>query len=424
MSTLTASKVKAKDRRTTETTPVADNQAREKLIAARIGLLIKAPFFGHIAMRLKLTNADEWSNTAATDGRHLYYNTTFINELPPKQVEFLVAHEVLHIVYDHLGRRGHREPRLSNIAADYVVNADCLDQNIGQMIPDTLYESKYSGMSYEEVYDDLEKNVKKMDLDDLVQKILDEHLDGDDDGEGDEGDSEDGNGSGGKRPKLSKEDMKQLRDEVREVVINAANATSPDKVPAGVRRLISQLTNPQLNWRELIRQQIQSLVKSDYSFMRPSRRSWHMDAILPGSNFAETIDVCIAIDASGSMSDGMLRDILSEIKGIMESYDNFKLKIWSFDTAVYGLESFSPENLDEIDSYEVQGGGGTDFDANWQFMKDNVIEPKLFIPLTDGYPYNSWGDENYCDTLFVIHGSTTIESPFGQTAYYDLAKGS
>lgn len=424
MSTLTASKVKAKDRRTTETTPVADNQAREKLIAARIGLLIKAPFFGHIAMRLKLTNADEWSNTAATDGRHLYYNTTFINELPPKQVEFLVAHEVLHIVYDHLGRRGHREPRLSNIAADYVVNADCLDQNIGQMIPDTLYESKYSGMSYEEVYDDLEKNVKKMDLDDLVQKILDEHLDGDDDGEGDEGDSEDGNGSGGKRPKLSKEDMKQLRDEVREVVINAANATSPDKVPAGVRRLISQLTNPQLNWRELIRQQIQSLVKSDYSFMRPSRRSWHMDAILPGSNFAETIDVCIAIDASGSMSDGMLRDILSEIKGIMESYDNFKLKIWSFDTAVYGLESFSPENLDEIDSYEVQGGGGTDFDANWQFMKDNVIEPKLFIMFTDGYPYNSWGDENYCDTLFVIHGSTTIESPFGQTAYYDLAKGS
>ena len=260
MATLTASKVKAKDRRTTETTPVADNQAREKLIAARIVLLIKAPFFGHIAMRLKLTNADEWSNTAATDGRHLYYNSTFINELPSKQVEFLVAHEVLHIVYDHLGRRGHREPRLSNIAADYVVNADCLDQNIGQMIPDTLYESKYSGMSYEEVYDDLEKNVKKMDLDDLVQKILDEHLDGDDDGEGDEGDSEDGNGSGGKRPKLSKEDMKQLRDEVREAVINAANATSPDKVPAGVRRLISQLTNPQLNWRELIRQQIQSLV--------------------------------------------------------------------------------------------------------------------------------------------------------------------
>lgn len=424
MSTLTASKVKAKDRRTTETTPAADDQAREKLIAARIALLIKAPFFGHIAMRLKLTNADAWSNTAATDGRHLYYNTSFVNELPAKQVEFLVAHEVLHVVYDHLGRRGHREPRLSNVAADYCVNADCIDQNIGQMIPDTLYESKYSGMSYEEVYDDLEKNVTKMDLDDLVQKILDEHLDGDDDGEGDEGDSEDGNGSGGKRPKLSKEDMKQLRDEVREAVINAANATSPDKVPAGVRRLISQLTNPQLNWRELIRQQIQSLVKSDYSFMRPSRRSWHMDAILPGSNFAETIDVCIAIDASGSMSDGMLRDILSEIKGIMESYDNFKLKIWSFDTAVYGLESFSPENLDEIDSYEVQGGGGTDFDANWQFMKDNVIEPKLFIMFTDGYPYNSWGDENYCDTLFVIHGSTTIESPFGQTAYYDLAKGS
>jgi len=425
MATLTAQKIKSKDRITSETTPAADNQAREKLIAARIALLIKAPFFGHIAMRLKLSNADAWSNTAATDGRHLYYNTTFVNELPPKQVEFLVAHEVLHVVYDHLGRRGHRDPRISNVAADYCVNADCIDQNIGQMIPDALYEPKYKGMSYEEVYDDLEKNVKKIDLDTLVKMVLDEHLDDDDDEGNSDGDGDgDEYGEKSKRPKLSKEDLKQLRDEVREAIINAANATDPSKIPAGAKRLISQLTNPQLNWRELIRQQIQSLVKSDYTFMRPSRRNWHMDAILPGSSFAETIDVCVAIDASGSMNDSMLRDILSEIKGIMESYDNFKLKIWSFDTAVYGLESFSPENLNEIDSYDVQGGGGTEFEANWEFMKENDIEPKLFIMFTDGYPCGGWGDENYADTLFVIHGTTTIEAPFGQTAYYDLAKGS
>jgi predicted metal-dependent peptidase len=69
-------------------------------------------------------------------------------------------------------------------------------------------------------------------------------------------------------------------------------------------------------------------------------------------------------------------------------------------------------------SYDVKGGGGTDFDANWEFMKENDIQPKKFIMFTDGYPCGSWGDEDYCDTLFVIHGTESIVSPFGQTAYY------
>ena len=408
MSTLTATKSKT----VTVTTPANDDLAREKLITARISLLLKAPFFGNLATRLTLTNADDWCGTAATDGRNFYYNSEFILSLPQKQIEFLVGHEVLHVVYDHMGRRGDRDPKLSNIAADYCVNADLLDQQIGEKIPSGLYETKYQGMSYEEVYDDLYQNAEKLDLDGLVDKLLDEHLE--EDGEGDDG--EDG------RPKMSADERKSLRDEIREAVLQAAEAAGAGKLPAGVKRMIKSLTNPQMNWREIIRQQIQSLIKTDFTWMRPSRRSWHMDAIFPWSNFAETIDVCISIDASGSMSTAMLQDILSEVKGIMQSFNDFKLKIWSFDNDVYGLATFTPDNIHDIDTYEVQGGGGTSFEANWEFMQENDIIPKLFIMFTDGYPNNSWGDDNYCDTLFVIHGSTTIEAPFGQTAYYELSK--
>jgi hypothetical protein len=149
-----------------------------------------------------------------------------------------------------------------------------------------------------------------------------------------------------------------------------------------------------------------------------------MDAVFPGTDFAETIDVSVAIDASGSMSDEMLKDILSEIKGIMQAFDDFKLAIWSFDTEVYGYKLFTPDNIDEIDAYEVEGGGGTMFECNWEYMKDNDIAPKLFVMFTDGYPGDGWGDENYADTLFVIHGSKTITAPFGITTYYDLEKGS
>lgn len=411
----------------TVTNPQVDAAVREKLITARIALLLKAPFFGNLATRLQLVNADDWLTTAATDGRKFYYNSEFVNKLPQKQVEFLMGHEVLHVVYDHMGRRADRNPQLFNIAADYCVNADLLEQKIGEKITvvPILYDKKYMGMSAEQVYDLLMDQSQKIDMKSLLDQLLDDHLD---DADGDEGegnggeDSEGGNGGG--RPKLSKEEQRQIRDEIREAVLQAAEAAGAGNLPAGVKRMINSLVNPQLNWRELILQQVQSLLKSDFTWSRPNRKSQQLDAILPGNNLATTIDVSVAIDASGSMSDKMLRDILSEVKGIMETFDDFKLEVWSFDTNIYSHEKYTPDNIHDIDTYDMKGGGGTDFEANWDFMKENQIEPKLFIMFTDGYPGGSWGDENYCDTLFVIHGTTSIEAPFGTTAYYDLSKGS
>ena len=110
--------------------PKVDAAVREKIITARIALLLKSPFFGNLATRMQLKNADDWCPTAATDGRNFYYNTEFIQKLPPKQLEFLVGHEVLHAVYDHMGRRGDRDPKIFNIANDYAVNSDLIDQRV------------------------------------------------------------------------------------------------------------------------------------------------------------------------------------------------------------------------------------------------------------------------------------------------------
>ena len=413
---------KAKNYVGVKTNPQTDALVREKLVTARIALLLKAPFFGNLATRLQLINADDWCPTAATDGRKFYYNSEFLKKMPAKQLEFLMGHEVLHCVYDHMGRRGERDPQLWNIADDYCVNQDLLDQRIGEKIPVGLYEPKYRGWSAEEVYDDLEKNAEKINVDDLVDQLLDEHLDGDGDGgEGEEGDEKkDGTG----RPKLSDEEKKQIRDEIKEAVMTAAQTAGAGNLPAGVRRMIKDLTTPQLDWRALLQQQIQSTLRTDYTWARASRKGWDMDAIMPGSDFDKEIDICVAIDTSGSMSDTMLKDILSEVKGIMESYQSFRLHLWSFDTEVYaeGAKVFTAENLDEIMDWEPLGGGGTDFEANWAWMRENDIQPKKFIMFTDGYPFGSWGEPDYCDTMFVIHGSTTIEAPFGITTYYELSK--
>ena len=406
------------------TDPKLDNVVREKLITARVGLLLRASFFGNLATRLKLVNADEWCPTAATDGRNFYYNTRFIDMLKPKEVEFLFGHEVLHCVYDHMGRRGDRDPQLWNVADDYCVNADLKKHRVGEFITTVpcLYESKYEGMSAEEVYDILYENAEKIDIGDLIDKLLDDHLDGE--GNGESGDKEgDQKGKGGDRPKLTEEERQQIRDEIKEAVLAAAAASDgAGNLPAGVRRLIQDMTAPKMNWRELLRMQLESTIKSDYSWMRSSRKGWHMDAIMPGQKPDELIDIAVFIDASGSIDGRMLIDFLSETAGIMDQFASYRVHLATFDTKVYNPQQFDSENLDSIADYAVEGGGGTDFDSVFEYLKEQQIEPKRLVVFTDGYPCGSWGDEVYADTVWVIHGNTTIVPPFGQYAYYEEEK--
>ena len=404
------------------TDPKLDREVREILITARVGLLLKASFFGNLATRLKLVNADEWCATAATDGRNFYYNTRFIKMLKPKEVEFLFGHEVLHCVYDHFGRRGDRNPQLWNIADDFCVNADLKKHHVGEFITSVpcLYDHKYDGMSAEEVYDILYEKADKIDINDLLNRMIDDHMDGDDEQDG--GGGGDGDQEGKGRPRLTQEERQQIKDEIKEAMLAAASASDAGNIPAGVKRLIQELTEPKMNWRELLRMQLESTIKSDFTWMRASRKGWHMDAVMPGMKVDPMIDIAIAIDASGSIDERMLKDFLGEVQGIMDSFPAYRIHIITFDTDAYNPAQYDSDNLDDICDYEVSGGGGTDFDCIFKYLKDNEIEPKRLVVFTDGYPFGSWGDENYADTVWILHGTTTIVPPWGQYAYYDEAE--
>jgi predicted metal-dependent peptidase len=209
---------------------------------------------------------------------------------------------------------------------------------------------------------------------------------------------------------------------MRAAVIQTAQSVGAGKVPAGIRRMIDDLLEPKMDWRALLDAHIRSCFRDDYTFQRMSRRTWGSGVILPGQDFMDTIDICISIDASGSLSDDMLRDFLSEVKGIMETFKDFRIKLWTFDTQIYNFEEFGPENIDDIMSYTPGGGGGTLFETNWEFMKQEGIEPNRLVMFTDGYPNQGWGEPDYCDTLFVIYGTghaRSIKAPFGVTAHYE-----
>jgi predicted metal-dependent peptidase len=335
-------------------------------------------------------------------------------KLKTKEVEFLVGHEVLHVVYDHMGRREYRDPKLFNIANDYAVNADLKRHKVGEFITSVpcLYEEKYDNKSSEWIYEDLLQNAQTMDLDSLIDKMIDEHVD-----ESEDEDGEDSNGTGPK--KMSRSEREELRREIKENILQAAKTAAAGELPKGVERLVQEQTNPTMPWRELIQTNLTSTIKNDYSFARPSRRSWHMDAIMPSMTPGEEIDICVALDMSGSISTKQASQFISEVAGMMDLFDGYRLHVFCFDTEVYAPADFNSDSMDSIDEYEPKGGGGTDFNAIFDYLKDRGESVKRLIVFTDGLPYGSWGIEDYTDVTWIIHGSKDIEPPFGTWAYFD-----
>ena len=403
----------------------------DRIIVARIGLLLRHPFFGNMATRLRIIAADDWLGTAAVDGRNLYYNTQFFNAMNNKEIEFVVAHEILHMVFDHIGRREDRDPMIYNISADYIVNNTLVRDRIGTIpsIVSCYQDFKYEDWTSEEVYDDIYEQAKKNGEEYLKQlgEMLDEHLDMDADDEGSsDGDiGEDGNGNttSGSKPTYSKEQEKQIKDEIKENMISAAQSAGAGNVPGAVARMIKELTEPKMNWREIIRQSVQSTIRSDYTFSRPSRKGQMSGAILPSMDFQDTIDIAVCIDMSGSIGEVQGKDFLGEVQGIMEEFPDYNIKVWCFDTRVYNEEDFEANDGKDLLDYQLMGGGGTDFMANWTYMKEQDYVPKKLIMFTDGYAWDSWGIADYCDTVFVIHShhDKNLQAPFGQTAHYEAA---
>jgi predicted metal-dependent peptidase len=372
----------------------------EKLIAAKVKMLMQLPFFGNLAPRLELIATEKFP-FGATDGVKLYYNPVAINKLTISEIVFFYAHEILHICFEHFLRREERNPTIWNIATDYAINAILNKNRIGTQIKNTLYDKKYENWPAERIYDDIYKNAKKINLEELSQMVLDSHLENYKNPDG--------------SPK-SQEEIDQIKNEIKKAIVEAAQASQEaGQIPAGLERLIGSITKPQLPWRDLLRESIKSKIKSDFTFIKPNRRSYSSGIYFPSLLDEEEIDICIAYDMSGSIGQEAIKNFIGEVNGIISDFKSWKIKIWSFDTEVYNIKDYSSYEESDILNYELKGGGGTDFECNWKYMKQLDIAPKLFIMFTDMCPYGSWGDPNYCDTLFVSYGNPGVVAPFGET---------
>lgn len=384
--------------------------AEERITQSRVRLLLTRPWFGQLAIRLKIVDASEWCPTAATDGRQFLFNREFVDSLDDEELDFLVGHEVLHCVFDHMEARGDRIHRLYNAAADFNINMTLIEQNVGKIIGEDKLNGgkpcldwKYKGWNSYEIYDDILQEMPEA-------QGMDYHLDLD--GEG----GEDGKDKGYKP--MTAEERKILQDEIKQAVIQATQTAGGD-APESVKRMINELIAPRMDWKDMLRTNLESSIKADFTFMRPSKRSGQV--IFPGMNRDEKLVAFIAIDMSGSIGAELGTEMISEVQGILDQYQDYEIHVCCFDTKVYNYDVFTSDDGRDIREYEVIGGGGTDFDCVFQYLEQEGIEPDQLIMFTDGYPWGSWGNPDYCDTLFVIHGDPkhSIESPFGVTIHYD-----
>ena len=413
----------------------SDSPAMTKIRKARLSLLFHNPFFGTLAMNLPAVDATEagWCETAAVDGRNIYFNRDFVNSMTIEEVKFVWAHEILHVVFDHFGRRSHRDAEFWNMASDFVINSTLVEEKIGTMPTKAveardaegkmsqrvgLFDSKYTGWNSESVYDDLEKRkVKK-------QMTLDVHIEMGRDGQSGEGQKRNqGQGIPVDISGISEEDLKKIREELKDKVLQAAQAAQ-GKLPASIARMIDYLVEPKINWRDYIQDTIQSQLTADYAYHRPSRRNTNPDIFMPSLVKEETIDVEVTVDMSGSISAEMARDCLSEIHGITQQYSQFTIGVSTFDTQLYNRQVFTSENIDELLDYEPMGGGGTDIACTFRYYQKHNIEPKLLIIFTD-LESSDYGPPNYCETVWLVNNpyNRDIKPPFGTWVRYEKDVG-
>lgn len=353
--------------------------------------------------------------TACTNGRDVKYGRAFVDSLTDAELRGLVLHE-------DEGHKLHRhleiwrwmydiDPHLANCACDYVINIKIVDDNkedgFAQLPDGGLVDERFRGMDSAQVF-----NILRKEQDEQAQDSQDNESEGD--GEQSEGGTTGSNnaavgqGTGFDEhdwegaQSLSDEDKRELARDIDEAIRQGAMAAG--KMGGTGNRDLDELLQPQVDWREVLREFIQNTCAgNDYStYARPNRRLMSQGIIMPSGISEQVGELVIAIDTSGSIGQRELTAFLSEVKGVCDTVKPDKLRLLYWGSSVVGDEAYDMRELDNlVKSTKPMGGGGTDVNCVTQYMTDEGIKPQACIVLTDGYLYSGWGDWT-CPILWAI----------------------
>ena len=401
-------------KKTSATATLAARKAKtlELLAQDRQKLLTKLPFTGSLVMRLDLVPvSDERLPTAATDGDRIFVDIDFYAQLTAEERLFVLAHEVWHCALLHFLRRGDRNQKLFNIAADLEIHFLLTDE--GLKAPFVLpHDPNWKGLSAEEIYERLKKgkpqsnrygrrgdagdgreseHIKGQGGGQGFDKHLEKNADAGEAGNDDRaGGANDGAGKAGNEerdPDYSPEIAPGAEERCRERLTAAVQQCERMKgtLPAGLKAVVEAVLKPEIGWRELLAQFVTSCYGGSRRWLPPARRHVHEGLYLQSMR-SERLRAIVAIDTSGS-TQGDLPKFFSELNALLDTFGSYELTVIQCDAEVGRVETFDDAApLDPYRKWEATGGGGTDFRPVFRYVDEHPeLEPNLLIYFTDGY---------------------------------------
>lgn len=361
--------------------------AESDMLKARAQLLMEQPFFGTLALKLKLVQDDDNCDTAATDGTRLVYNSKFIGKLDNLTRKGLVAHEVMHCVFNHMTRRGERDHKIWNAACDFAINSHLLDS--GFILPEGgLVDRQYDGMSAEAIYN----KIKDEDVKQCAWGIV---LDAD-------------------ASQIDAGSNAALESDWQVAVTQAAQvAKTAGKLPAHLEHLIKDIVKPVVNWRTVLWPFCSSICHDDYSWRKPNRAYISEDEYLPSMYSEGAGHIAVIIDTSGSCS-GYWQQFLSEIAAIHADLKPAKITVLHVDTKVAHVDEIEPE--DDFPMSPIKGGGGTSFAPAFDYLNQHH-DVDAAVYLTD-LCSDEFGEEPLYPVLWV--STTDRDAPWGTVCRIEM----
>jgi predicted metal-dependent peptidase len=339
-----------------------ESKSIERVIRARVQLVTSAPFWGTLALRLKLV-ADSKFETMAVDGVSLFVNEQFADSLTDQELRGVLAHEVLHCVFDHMGRRGNREPERWNIAADHAINLVLKD--CGFTLPQgALLDEKWRGMGAEQIYSLLQQEQSAKPQPQAGQ------------GANDPGKC------GGVLDSPVPGEAEKLGAAWQGAAMQSAAiaAKQAGSMPAAFASIVHDLRQPKVNWRDVLRNIVSDSMSRDYSWSRPNRRHIANGLYLPSLLSDGRAGMIVAIDTSGSLPKQALEAFSSELQAMLDESVADRLTVLFCNREIQEIRIF--ESGDRLDIF-AKAGGGTAFAPVMDWTRDNGQDSACLIYFTD-----------------------------------------
>lgn len=331
--------------------------------------------------------------TACTDGKSVKFNPDYFMNCSPDEQLGLILHETEHVTFKHMTRRGDRDPRKWNWAADFVIDTGLIDR--GFKVPDPCYHEGFRGMSTPQVYDLLP------DPPDSYQPDVVDASSSD----GDNGSES----SSGERTKLE--------EEINDILVRAAMhvkmaGKDAGLIPGEIRVYLDQLLNPQLPWQVLLRRYCNRLIKRDYTFKKPNRR-YFPDMLLPSRSGEGIEQIAAILDMSGSVTNQQSLHFASEAFAIFKSLRPSVMNLVQFDTQI---KSVTPiKYASDMSKVTYHGRGGTLIQPVIEWIGKN--KPTVAVIFTDGEFTNNMPDPKV-PIIWVIHGQGSFDPAYGKVVRY------